>query len=218
MIHELSVARSRMVAEQIEEAGVTDPAVLQTMRDIPRHRFLPAMLRHRAYHGCALPIGYDQTISQPFIVALMTALLELKGTELVLEVGTGSGYQAAVLSRLARRVVSVERVEPLALRASRILEELGYTNVEVYASDASNGVPEHGPYDAVITTACAERLPPGLFHQLAEGGTLIIPIGAGETQRLYRYRKVGGEPKIERSVDCRFVPLLPGVVRKEHHA
>ncbi len=217
-MHELAVARSRMVAEQIEEAGITDAAVLKVMRDVPRHLFVPTMLKHRAYHGCALPIGYDQTISQPFIVALMTTLLGLTGTERVLEVGTGSGYQAAILSRLADRVITVERVEPLALRASKVLEELGHTNVEIYASDASDGVPVHGPYDAVITTACAERLPTGLFQQLREGGTLIIPIGSGEHQKLYRYRKVQGQPIIERSVDCRFVPLLTGVVRKEHHA
>ncbi|HPF34969.1 MAG TPA: protein-L-isoaspartate(D-aspartate) O-methyltransferase [Candidatus Krumholzibacteria bacterium] len=215
---DFSVARSRMVAEQLEEAGITDRAVLQVMREIPRHLFVPQVLRHRAYHGCALPIGYEQTISQPFIVGLMTALLELSGTETVLEVGTGSGYQAAILSRLAARVVTVERVEALALRSSRLLEELGCANVEVYASDASDGVPEHGPYQAVITTACAPRLPDGLFHQLAEGGRLVIPIARGEEQVLYRYRKLDGEPRIERSVPCRFVPLLEGVVRKEDHA
>lgn len=218
MNHDQSVARSRMVAEQLEEAGVQDTRVLKIMREVPRHLFVPKLLRHRAYHGCALPIGYDQTISQPFIVGLMSALLELDGSEHVLEVGTGSGYQAAILSRLARSVVSAERVEPLALRASHILEELGCSNVEVYASDASDAVPERGPYDAVIVTACADRLPSALFHHLREGGVLVIPIGEGEEQTLYRYRKTAGEPIIERSVSCRFVPLLSGVVRKENHA
>ncbi len=218
MIHDQSVARSRMVAEQLEEAGIDDRRVLHVMREVPRHVFVPKLLRHRAYHGCALPIGYDQTISQPFIVGLMSALLELDGTQHVLEVGTGSGYQAAILSRLARSVVTAERVEPLALRASKILEELGCANVEVYASDASDAVPERGPYDAIIVTACADKLPSPLFHHLREGGVLVIPIGQGEQQTLYRYRKTAAEPIIERSVACRFVPLLTGVVRKENHA
>ncbi len=218
MIHDQSVARSRMVAEQLEEAGIADRNVLRVMREMPRHLFVPKLLKHRAYHGCALPIGYDQTISQPFIVGLMSALLELTGTEHLLEVGTGSGYQAAILSQLARTVVTAERVEPLALRASRILEDLGCANVEVYASDASDAVPERGPYDAVIVTACAAKLPSPLFHQLREGGVLVIPIGQGEEQTLYRYRKINGEPVIERSVACRFVPLLSGIVRKENHA
>ena len=218
MIHDQSVARSRMVAEQLEEAGIADRSVLRIMREVPRHLFVPKLLRHRAYHGCALPIGYDQTISQPFIVGLMSALLELGGTEHVLAVGTGSGYQAAILSQLAGTVVTAERVEPLALRASRILEELGCANVEVYASDASDAVPERGPYDAVIVTACADKLPSALFHHLKEDGVLVIPIGQGEEQTLYRYRKTADEPIIERSVACRFVPLLSGVVRKENHA
>lgn len=217
-MNDQSVARSRMVAEQLQDAGIDDARVLRVMRDVPRHLFVPAMFRHRAYHGCALPIGYEQTISQPFIVGLMTALLELDGTQHVLEVGTGSGYQAAILSRLARTVVTAERVEPLALRASRLLEEMGCANVEVYADDATDAIPERGPYDAVLVTACAERLPSALFHHLKEGGVLVIPIGKGEEQVLYRYRKTGDEPIIERSVPCRFVPLLNGVVRKEHHA
>lgn len=209
--NDFAVARRRMVDEQLREAGVDDRAVLQAMNEVPRHMFVPSRLSHRAYHGCALPIGYDQTISQPFIVGLMTALLELDGTQHVLEVGTGSGYQAAVLSHLARSVVSVERVEPLALRSARLLDELGYDNVEIYAADGGTGVSEKGPYDAIAVTACPPRLPSRLFHQLREGGTLVLPIGAGEDQTLYRYRRVDGEARVERSVPCRFVPMLEGL-------
>jgi len=208
---DFAVARRRMVADQIKGAGITDTAVLSAMREVPRHLFVPTGLRHRAYHGCALPIGYDQTISKPFIVSLMTALLELSGHEHVLEVGTGSGYQAAVLSHLARSVVSVERIEPLAMRSARMLDELDYDNVEIYAADGGTGVPERGPYDAVAVTACPSRLPSLLFHQLREGGTLVLPIGEGEDQTLYRYRKQGGEAIVERSVPCRFVPMLDGL-------
>jgi len=215
---DFAVARRRMAADQLAGAGVADAQVLAAMREVPRHLFVPPMLQHRAYHGCALPIGYGQTISQPFIVGLMTALLELEGDEHILEVGTGSGYQAAVLSHLARSVVSVERIEPLALRSARKLDELGYDNVEVYAADGGEGVPERGPYDGVVVTACPPRLPSLLFHQLREGGTLVLPIGEGEDQTLYRYRKVGGEARVERSVPCRFVPMLSGLEGSEADA
>ena len=213
-----AVARRRMVSEQLRDAGIDDRAVLDAMTEVPRHLFVPSRLCHRAYHGCALPIGHEQTISQPFIVGLMTALLELDGTEHVLEVGTGSGYQAAVLSHLASSVVSVERIEALALRSARLLDELGYDNVEVYAADGGTGVPERGPYDAVAVTACPPRLPSALFHQLREGGRLVLPIGEGEDQTLYRYRKQGGEAVVERSVPCRFVPMREGLVGGETHA
>ncbi len=213
-----AVARRRMVADQLAGVGIADHAVLAAMTEVPRHLFVPTLLRHRAYHGCALPIGHGQTISQPFIVGLMTALLELTGEEHVLEVGTGSGYQAAVLAHLARSVVSVERVEPLALHSARRLDELGFDNVEIYAADGGDGVPERGPYDAVLVTACPSRLPSQLFHQLREGGTLVLPIGAGEEQTLYRYRKRGGEALVERSVPCRFVPMLEGLTGSEADA
>jgi len=217
-VSDYAVARRRMVREQLQAAGLDDEAVLAAMAEVRRHCFVPKLLRHRAYEGCALPIGYDQTISQPFVVGLMTALLELSGREHVLEVGTGSGYQAAILSRLAGSVVSVERIEPLAERAAAALAGEGCGNVEVLASDGAAGVPERGPYDCVVVTACAAKLPSLLFHQLREGGRLVLPIGNGDGQTLYRYRKVDGRPEIARSVPCRFVPLLNGLTRKEDHA
>jgi len=213
-----AVARRRMVTDQLAAAGIVDAQVLAAMTEVPRHLFVPTLLHHRAYHGCALPIGHGQTISQPFIVGLMTALLELKGEEHVLEVGTGSGYQAAVLAHLAGSVVSVERIEQLALRSARRLDELGYDNVEIYAADGGDGVPQRGPYDAVVVTACPSRLPSQLFHELREGGTLVLPIGEGEEQILYRYRKRGGEAQVERSVPCRFVPMLEGLTGSEADA
>ena len=205
------VARRRMVAEQLRAAGLSDQRVLGAMQEVPRHRFVPRLLRHRAYQPCALPIGYGQTISQPFTVALMTALLDLRGDETVLEIGTGSGYQAAVLSRLARRVVTVDRIAPLCRRAVAILAELGCDNVEVLAADGSVALAGRGPFDAIMLTACAERLPAALHQQLAPGGRLVAPIGRGTAQSLYRYRLRDGLPCIERSLPCRFVPLLSGI-------
>jgi len=213
-VKDYAVARRRMVEQQLVPEGVTDPGVLAAMAAIPRHLFVPRLLRHRAYESCALPIGYDQTISQPLVVGLMSMLLELRGDEKVLEVGTGSGYQAAVLSRLAARVLTVERIEPLALRAARTLEQLGIDNVEVLAADGRQGLSDEAPFDAVIVTASPDELPSELFHQLREGGRLVIPIGPSAAQVLYRYHKRGGRAVIERSLPVRFVPLLPGLVRE----
>jgi len=211
-----AVARRRMVDEQLRRAGITDRAVLDVMARVPRHVFVPKMLWHRAYEGCALPIGFGQTISKPFTVGLMSALLELKGTERVLEVGSGSGYQAAVLAELAREVVTIERVAPLAGRARTNLAELGYQNVTVQAGDASFGLDSDGPWDAIIVTACAPGLPETMATQLREGGTLLIPIAHEGDQVLYRYRRRGSEFTVERSVACQFVPLLRGVEAGEH--
>jgi len=206
------IARARMVTEQLRGNGLGDPRVLAAMREVPRHRFVPRLLRHRAYQPCALPIGYGQTISQPFTVALTTALLELQGDETVLEVGTGSGYQAAVLGRLAARVVSVERIEPLARRAAALLAEVGAGNVAVLAADGCEPPAEPGPFGAVVVTACAERFPDALYRQLAEGGRLVVPLLAADgAQTLYRFTRRRDGPLIERSVACRFVPLLRGV-------
>jgi len=210
-MRDYAVARRRMVREQLASAGVDAPSVLRAMASVPRHLFVPKLLRHRAHQPCALPIGYGQTISKPFTVGLMTSLLELGGSEHVLEIGTGSGYQGAVLSRLADSVISVERIAPLAERARGTLADLEYTNITVLAHDGVCGLTEFAPFDAIMVTACAPYLPPLLVSQLKEGGLLLIPVNKGREQILYRYRRQGTEVLIEQSVSCRFVPLLPGV-------
>jgi protein-L-isoaspartate(D-aspartate) O-methyltransferase len=210
-MNDFAVARRRMVREQLADAGLEDRRVLGAMETVPRHLFVPRLLHHRAHQDCALPIGYGQTISKPFTVGLMSCLLELRGHERVLEIGTGSGYQAAVLSVLCREVVTVERLAPLARRAGQLLDSLGYRNVEVRAADGRDGVPERGPFDAIVVTACAPHLPSAQVAQLTEGGTLLLPVDKGREQILYRYQRRGQEVVIERSVSCRFVPLLPGV-------
>lgn len=206
-----SVARRRMVQEQLIAGGITDKAVLAAMRKTPRHLFVPRLLQHRAHQASALPIGFGQTISQPFTVALMTSLLELRGGEKVLEIGTGSGYQAAVLSCLARQIISVERIRPLASRAALVLERIDCRNVQVLAQDGLDGFADQAPFEAIMVTACAPTLPPLLAGQLAEGGRLLIPVNKGREQILYRYRRQGEELVVEQSVSCRFVPLLPGL-------
>jgi len=211
MMNDYAVARRRMVREQLAAAGLDDRRVLKAMEAVPRHRFVPRLLHHRAHQDCALPIGYGQTISRPFTVGLMSCLLGLQGHERVLEIGTGSGYQAAVLAALCREVVTVERVAPLARRAGRLLGELGFANVEVRAADGREGTPERAPYDAIVVTACAPHLPAALMAQLSEGGYLLLPVDKGREQILFRYQRRGQEVMIERSVSCRFVPLLPGV-------
>ena len=206
-----AVARRRMVREQLADAGLTDRRVLAAMEEVPRHLFVPKLLQHRAHQPSALPIGYGQTISKPFTVGLMTSLLELGGHEHVLEIGTGSGYQAAILARLAGSVISVERIRPLAERSRDTLAELAIGNVNVLAHDGTDGVHDHAPFDAIMVTACAPSLPTHMVSQLKEGGHLLIPINKGREQILYRYRRLGQEVSIEQSVSCRFVPLLAGV-------
>lgn len=210
-MNDYAVARRRMVREQLAAAGLDNGRVLKAMEAVPRHRFVPRLLHHRAHQDCALPIGYGQTISRPFTVGLMSCLLGLQGHERVLEIGTGSGYQAAVLAALCREVVTVERVAPLARRAGRLLGELGFANVEVLAADGREGAPDRAPFDAVVVTACAPRLPAALVAQLVDGGYLLLPVDKGREQILFRYQRRGQEVMIERSVSCRFVPLLPGV-------
>ena len=200
-----------MVREQLAAEGIDDPHVLRVMEEVPRHLFVPPLLRHRAHQPSALPIGFGQTISKPFTVGLMTMLLELRGDEHVLEVGTGSGYQGAILARLARSVVSVERIAPLADRARTTLDELGLENITVLAHDGTVGAPDHAPFDAIIVTACAPQLPPLLVGQLRDGGRLLIPVNRGKEQVLYRYQRRGEEVLVEQSVSCRFVPLLSGI-------
>lgn len=206
--NEFARARERMVREQLLARDITDPRVLEAMRTVPRHFFVPQDLQHLAYRDAPLPIGQRQTISQPYIVALMTQLLELSGEETVLEVGTGSGYQAAVLARLARRLYTMERIPELAELAAERLGELGAANVEVLARDGSAGLPEHAPYQGVIVTAGAPRVPEPLKEQLADGGRLVLPVGSQEGQLLELWRRKGEDFGREIVAPVAFVPLL----------
>jgi len=210
-MRDFAVARRRMVREQLASEGLDDRRVLKAMEEVPRHLFVPPLLQHRAHQPSALPIGYGQTISKPFTVGLMTTLLELTGEEHVLEVGTGSGYQGAILARLAKTVISVERIEPLADRARATLAKLGLDNITVIAHDGIEGMYDHAPFDAIMVTACAPHLPPLLVSQLKDGGCLLIPVVKNNEQILYRYIRQGEEVLVEQSVSCRFVPLLAGV-------
>ena len=201
--------RRRMVEEQIRARGVRDPRVLRAMAQVPRHLFVEEELRGMAYEDTALRIGHRQTISQPLMVAVMTECLELRGEERVLEVGTGSGYQAAVLGRLAREVFTVERIAPLAEAAALRLRELGYANVRVSAGNGTLGLPEHTPFDRVLVTAAAPVIPCALVAQLAEGGIIAIPVGhVWPAQTLVVGRKVEGRLETRDVVGCVFVPLV----------
>jgi protein-L-isoaspartate(D-aspartate) O-methyltransferase len=199
-------ARKRMVEEQIEARGVRDPRVLDAMRQVPRHELVPASQRDRAYEDRPLPIGHGQTISQPYVVAAMTDALQLTGGERVLEIGTGSGYQAAILSKLAKEVYSIEIVPELAQRARADLARLGYANVEVRQGDGWRGWPEKAPFDAIVVTAAPEEVPPDLIAQLAVGGRLVIPVG-GREQQLMVVRKTPEGITREVLFGVRFVPM-----------
>jgi protein-L-isoaspartate(D-aspartate) O-methyltransferase len=201
-------ARQRMVEEQIAGRDIDDERVLEAMRTIPRHRFILPEHLHLAYADGPLPIGYEQTISQPYIVALMTQLLVLRGREKVLEIGTGSGYQAAILGYLAREVHSVERHGFLAERAAAILADLGIQNVTIHCGDGSNGWPEAAPFDTILVTAAAPRVPKPLFEQLANGGRLVIPVGARGNQYLERYIRRGADYQRDQIAPVAFVPLI----------
>lgn len=208
--------RKAMVAGQIAARGIRDPRVLAAMSDVPRHLFVPPDVAGQAYEDYPLAIGNGQTISQPYIVALMTERLALKGGEKVLEVGTGSGYQAAVLARTAGRVLSIEIDAALAERAARTLERLGFGNVRVRAGDGFFGWPEEAPFDAIVVTAAAPEVPPALFAQLAEGGRLVIPLGDPRTyQRLTVVTKRNGKARTEQVLDVRFVPMTGEILRKK---
>lgn len=197
--------RAEMVERQLRRRGIEDERVLRAMGEVPRHLFVPPRSRRQAYRDGALRIGEGQTISQPWIVAAMTALLELDGDELVLEVGTGSGYGAAVLSRCARAVVTVERRPSLAERARTLLAEVGYRNVEVRVGDGSRGAPDRAPFDGISVTATARGEPPrALFDQLAPGGILVCPVKRGGDERLTRFR----DGQAEAICPVRFVPLV----------
>jgi protein-L-isoaspartate(D-aspartate) O-methyltransferase len=200
--------RHAMVEHQIRLRGVRSERVLEAMRAVPRHEFVPPEMQPIAYADQPLPIGEKQTISQPFMVAAMTEALELAGPEKVLEVGTGSGYQAALLSRLAARVLTIEYHGSLAEAARERLDRLGCANVVVLHGDGTLGWPEEAPFDAVVVTAAAPKIPQPLLAQLAEGGRMVIPVGDEEQQELVRVRKLGGKFPQEVLHYCRFVPLV----------
>ena len=206
----LNEDRERMVTTQIEARGITDPLVLAAMRTVPRERFVPVSMARFAYDDGPLPIGKGQTISQPYIVAVMTAAVRIKPGERVLEIGTGSGYGAAVLSRIAAEVYTVERVGVLAETARRPLAELGYDNVRVLEGDGSLGWPEHARYEAILVTAGGPRVPKALLNQLAVGGRLIMPVGADpRNQQLVRVTRTNAhEYERENLESVAFVPLI----------
>jgi len=200
--------RRAMVNDQLRGRDVTDQRVLDAMLAVPRHEFVPPERAAEAYSDQPLPIGEGQTISQPYMVAAMAEALALTGSERALEIGTGSGYQAAVLSLLAREVYTIESHIALAETASQRLTRLGYTNVHVKAGDGTLGWPEAAPFGAILVTAAAPSIPPPLLTQLAEGGRLVIPVGTSDYQELRRIRKTVGRTTQESLFDCRFVPLL----------
>lgn len=197
-----------MVQDQLRFRGISDERVLAAMDTVHRHMFVGEHQQDMAYEDCALPIGEGQTISQPYMVALMTELLELKGDEKVLEIGTGSGYQTAVLSMLAAEVFSVERVHRLAARARGLLEKLEYGNVHVIVSDGTLGLPEHAPFDGIIVTAGAPEIPESYAVQLKENGRLVIPVGSRYSQVLYQIKKTASGLERSASTPCVFVPLI----------
>ncbi|MDP1830989.1 MAG: protein-L-isoaspartate(D-aspartate) O-methyltransferase [Geothrix sp.] len=204
-----AAARARMVKEQIAARGITKARVLSAMAQVPRHEFIPKAARAQAYEDWPLPIGHGQTISQPYIVAFMTAALDPEPGDRVLEIGTGSGYQAAVLSGLVAEVFSIEIVAPLARRAEADLQRLGYGNVRVRAGDGHLGWPEAAPFDAIIVTCAPEQVPPALVDQLKAGGRMIVPVGSTwGAQELYLLRKTPGGLERQAVLPVRFVPMV----------
>jgi protein-L-isoaspartate(D-aspartate) O-methyltransferase len=199
--------RERLI-QRLREAGISDTAVLETVGKVPRHLFMDEALASRAYEDTALPIGHGQTISQPYIVARMTELLLADGARRVLEIGTGSGYQTAVLCALTQEVFSVERIEPLHKSARRCLQELGYRNFRLKLSDGSDGWPEYAPYDAILVTAAAANVPAALLAQLAPGGRLLIPVGNATHQELLSIRQTADGIVREQIELVNFVPLI----------
>jgi protein-L-isoaspartate(D-aspartate) O-methyltransferase len=213
---EFAAQRGEMVEWQLRRRGIGDQRVLDAMASVPRELFVPERYRRRAYADSALPIGHGQTISQPWIVAAICEALALEGSERVLEIGTGSGYSAAVLALLAQEVITIERMEELAVAARELLAEIGVTNVEVVVADGSAGLPERAPYEAIAVHATAPAPPPSLIEQLSPGGRLVVPIATDTADILTVFRRLEGEvdPKtgegLERTVigPCRFVPLI----------
>lgn len=197
-----------MVETQIIERGIRDKRVIEVMKKVPRHLFVPEDIIDSAYDDRALPIGYGQTISQPYIVALMTELLELKGDEKVLEIGTGSGYQAAILAELAKEVHTIERIEPLATAAKKRFENLGIQNVKVYIKDGTEGIPEEAPFDRIIITAATPDIPEPLIKQLKEEGIIVAPVGERYSQYMLKAIKRDNELERHYLIPVAFVPLI----------
>ncbi len=208
MPHDYRIARERMVKDQLMPRGITDPGVLKAMGKIPRHLFVEEALVGEAYNDHPLPIGHQQTISQPYIVALMTQALELTGKEKTLEIGTGSGYQTAILAELSKKVFTVERIRPLMEKARRLLDQLDYSNVLFSAFDGTLGWKEYEPYDAIMVTAGAPKIPEPLCEQLAEGGRMVIPIGDKFSQELIKIVRKGDHFRQKNLGGCRFVDLI----------
>jgi len=196
-----------MVRQQVESRGIVDRRVMEAMRQVPRHLFAPGAPVEACYRDRPVPIGHGQTMSQPYMVALMLELLELRGYERVLDVGCGSGYQAAILSMLARQVFAIERVHPLLQRARRALAEGGFA-VQAVSGDGWQGWPEHAPFDRILVAAAASEVPRALCAQLADNGVLVVPVGSGRVQRLVVVRRRGTRLESEAGVACRFVPLV----------
>jgi len=203
------ISRKRMVETQIIARGVTDRRVIEAMLKLPRHLFVQEAMASQAYNDTSLPIGEKQTISQPYMVALMTEMLELTGSERVLEIGTGSGYQAALLSHLARRVYTIERIPSLAAVARKLFDSLGLTNISMKIDDGSVGWSAESPFDAIIVTAGAPDIPQALVDQLSSAGRLLVPVGDQASQLLVLVRKsADGSFSVEKSTPCRFVKLI----------
>ena len=206
---EQNAAAQRMVKLQIEKRDIRDTRVLEAMRSVPRHLFIPSGSRSLAYEDHPVPIGQGQTISQPYMVAFMTQALELRGGERVLEIGTGSGYQTAILAELCREVFSIERIPELAAAAQSALANLGYMNIRLRVGDGSEGWPEHAPFDGILVAAAAPSIPQRLRDQLADNGVMVIPVGDWRrVQEILVARRSGGTVTVERSIGCRFVPLI----------
>jgi protein-L-isoaspartate(D-aspartate) O-methyltransferase len=205
---EYALQRAEMIEKQLRRRGITDGAVLAAMLAVPRHEFVPEELRSRAYEDAPLPIGGGQTISQPYIVAAMTSALQLRPSDRVLEIGTGCGFQAAVLSHLAQEIFTIELRPELASAASEKLARLGYHNVHVHCGDGTLGLPEFAPFDGILVAAAAPEVPEPLLAQLAEGGRLIIPVGDADNQELQLIEKRAGMFSTKMLEGCRFVPLV----------
>jgi protein-L-isoaspartate(D-aspartate) O-methyltransferase len=207
---DFELARHNMVVEQLEDRGIADPRVLEAMEWVPRHKFVPGPILSQSYEDRALPIEFEQTISQPYTVAFMCEAARLTASEKVLEIGTGTGYCAAVLSLLAREVHTIERLEPLHRSASERLDQLGYRNVQCYFDDGTLGLPTEAPFDAIVCTAGAQSLPKDYQNQLADGGRIVIPVGSNSRQEMTRITRRGDRFEYEDLGTFGFVPLVAG--------